>query len=232
MNDFDYIFKNKSVCFDRLEPFGFAEDENGRYRYQQPVINGQFEFSVFVSPNGETSSELRDTDTGDLYTLHLSAEAAGSFVGQIRTECGAILQNIADACFVTDVFKSRQAKMLLDYIRQKYGDKPEFLWEKFPDNAVIRRQDNKKWYAAFLTVAAHRPGLNNPESAEILDLRGRPEEIEKTVDGEKIFPGYHMNKKNWYTVFLDGRLADDDICKRLDESFALAKKINRRNLKK
>ena len=114
--------------------------------------------------------------------------------------------------------------MLLGYLRQKYRHEPEFLWEKFPDNAIVRRTDNKKWYAAVLTVAAGRPGLDNAAAAEILDLRGRPEDMEKLLDRQKFFPAYHMNKKHWYTVFLDDSLSDEELCRRTDESFLLAKK--------
>ena len=37
-----------------------------------------------------------------------------------------------------------------------YCDELEFLWQKFPDNAVWRRKDNKKWYGALLTVSKEK----------------------------------------------------------------------------
>lgn len=43
-------------------------------------------------------------------------------------------------------------------------------------------------------------------------------------DGERFFPGYHMNKKHWFTVLLDGSVPDDEICRLLDESYVLAAK--------
>ena len=224
MKNFDFIFRNKKVCFDRLPAFGFRQDADGGNRYGAPVTGGQFVLTVTVWANGNISSELRDTDTGDLYTLHLNADATGAFVGQVRSECADILQKIADACCTDDVFKNRQTKMLLGYLQQKYRHEPEFLWEKFPNNAIVRRTDNKKWYAAVLTVAAGRPGLDNAAAAEILDLRGRPEDMEKLLDRQKFFPAYHMNKKHWYTVFLDDSLSDEELCRRTDESFLLAKK--------
>ncbi len=33
-----------------------------------------------------------------------------------------------------------------------------------------------------------------------------------------------MNKKTWYTVILDGSVSTADICRRIDDSYALAKK--------
>lgn len=34
-------------------------------------------------------------------------------------------------------------------------------------------------------------------------------------------PGYHMNKRHWNTVLIDGSLADDDIIDMIDESYRL-----------
>ena len=57
-----------------------------------------------------------------------------------------------------------------------------------------------------------------------MDLRLSPELMEATVDGKKYFPGWHMNKKNWYTVMLDGSLPTEEIFSRIDESYRLALK--------
>jgi len=36
-----------------------------------------------------------------------------------------------------------------------------------------------------------------------------------------ITPGYHMNKKHWNTVTLDGSIPDEELIKMIDESYAL-----------
>ena len=36
-----------------------------------------------------------------------------------------------------------------------------------------------------------------------------------------ITPGYHMNKKHWNTVTLDGSVPDDELMRMIDESYAL-----------
>ncbi|MGN1104647.1 MAG: MmcQ/YjbR family DNA-binding protein, partial [Candidatus Coproplasma sp.] len=41
---------------------------------------------------------------------------------------------------------------------------------------------------------------------------------------ENYYPGWHMNKKSWYTLVLDGSVSDDEITERIKESYALAKK--------
>lgn len=105
-----------------------------------------------------------------------------------------------------------------------YCDELEFLWQKFPDNAVWRRKDNKKWYGALLTVSKEKLGLPSKETTEIIDLRLEPDKIASQIDRVRYFPGWHMNKKSWYTIILDGSVETAEICSRIHNSFLLAQK--------
>ena len=116
-----------------------------------------------------------------------------------------------------------QSVALIVYVREKYGDELEYLWDKFPDNAVWRRKDNEKWYGALLTVSRRKLGIPSDEIVEIIDLRIAPEEMDNLIDHARFFPGWHMNKKHWYTIILDGTVSVDEICRRVDESYLLAK---------
>jgi predicted DNA-binding protein (MmcQ/YjbR family) len=53
---------------------------------------------------------------------------------------------------------------------------------------------------------------------------------------EAVQPGYHMNKKHWNTVFLDGSIPDDEVFAMIDESYELVvkglKKADRLRLEK
>lgn len=59
---------------------------------------------------------------------------------------------------------------------------------------------------------------------EILDVRCAPDMIDFVVDKQKIFPGWHMNKRHWITIVLDGRMDIRQIYSLLDNSYALAHK--------
>lgn len=122
------------------------------------------------------------------------------------------------------MFKSKQAEELITYVRNAYGDELEFLWEKFSGNAVWRRQDTGKWYGVLLTVSKRKLGVASDEMAEILDLRIQPEALEALLDKESYFPGYHMNKKHWFTILLNGSVPLEEICHRIDNSYRLAMK--------
>ena len=42
---------------------------------------------------------------------------------------------------------------------------------------------------------------------------------------ESVLPGYHMNKKHWNTVIVDGRLSKKQLFQMLDDSYNLVGKI-------
>ncbi len=216
MND---IFKNKKVNFKKLAKFDFVENV-----YKTEIMNGDFILTVKIDDKGDVSTELVEKDSGEIYTLHLVEYVQGSFVGQIKEEYEKVLSTIAEKCFDNDVFKYEYSKLVIKYAKEKYGDDAEYLWEKFPDNAVCRRKDNKKWYFAILTVGKDKLGFESTEKVEVIDLRVRTEEIEKLIDNKKYFAGYHMNKKHWFTIILDGSVPIEDIYKKIDISYQLALK--------
>lgn len=216
------FFMRKRVDNDKLEAYGFTKD-NGSFCYRTKILDEQFLMEVYIN-NGEVQTRLVDIENECEYTLHVVSSAQGAFVGAVRMAYENVLSDIRDKCFIDDVFKSNSAKAVMQYVADKYDTPLEFLWEKFSDNAVYRRKDNQKWFALLLIVAGNKIGLNNNNKIEILDLRIDPMQLEQTIDNRRYFPGYHMNKKSWYTICLDGSVEDDEIFERIDRSYELAKK--------
>ena len=216
------IFKRKRVSIPKLSAYGFSQKDD-MFFYQAVLPGSGFSMTGEITREGSVKATIIDNETDEPYTLHLSDSASGSFVGDVKIEYERILTDIAEKCFEPDVFKSTQAKEVIAYVRKKYGDELEFLWQKFPDNAVWRRKDNRKWYGAILTVSRNKLGLPSDEMTEIIDLRLSPEKMDSTVDNKKYFPGWHMNKKNWYTMILDGSVSTKEICGRIEESYRLTK---------
>lgn len=219
----EIIFKNKKLNINKLLSFGFEKADNG-YAYSSDIADGELKLTVTAAADGRLYTQVTDSGTGDEYILHLIPSAAGAFVGRVKAEYEELLEEISSKCFDADVFKSEQAKSVIAYVSAEYGDELEYLWQRFPDNAVVRRKDNKKWYAALLTVSRRKLGFDSDEPIEVIDLRMKPEDIEVQVDGKKYFPGYHMNKKHWITICLDGTVSDEDIYAKIDESYKLADK--------
>ena len=221
MVDIEAFFKNRKMQVGRLLAFGFSESGSA-YTYVADLLAGQFKMMVRVSEEGKVAAEVIDSDSRDSYILHRLPEATGEFVGRVRKEYENLLGRIAETCFEPDVFKSESARELIRHVGEKYRDEPQFLWKRFPENAVFRRQDNGKWYAALLVLAKKRLGLDEEGVVDIIDLRGKPEEIAILVDGKSYFPGYHMNKKHWYTICLDGAVPMEEIFCRIEASYLLA----------
>lgn len=218
------LFQHKKLVIEKLIPFGFtiSQDQNF-YHYQKILPESQFILTVRISKSGEVFTEIIDPILNEPYILHLT-DAVGGFVGNVREQYKKILSEIAESCFEPDVFQNPQSQEILSYVKKKYNDNLEFLWKKFDDNAILRRKDNQKWYAVLMTISKRKLGIDSDQMAEIIDLRIQPEQITLLIDYQKYFPGWHMNKKHWYTMILDDSVPTKEICRRIDESYLLAKK--------
>lgn len=216
------IFKHYKPNFAKLQKFGFALSGDA-YIYDTVIMNGGFSLHVKITST-DIDTQVIDLATGDPYTLFLVEGAVGGFVGAVRSDYENVMTDIAQKCFDKSIFKSDYAQKLIQYVSDTYGDQLEFLWEKFSDNAIWRRKDNQKWYGVLLTVKKDKLGLPSDERVEIIDLRAAAEDIDNLVDNEKFFRGYHMNKKHWITMCLDGSVPLSEIQKMLDVSYELARK--------
>ena len=215
------VFKYKKAAGDKLEKYGFAK-EGGSLVYRTNICENSMRLTVKVD-DGRVQTEVWDLDTDEPYTLFLVDGAAGEFVGKVREEYTSVLEDISENCFEKQIFKCDYTAAIIEYARKTYGDEVEYLWEKFPDNAVLRRRDTKKWYAAILTVPYCKFGIDREGTVEVIDMRMPTDELEKTVDDRTYFRGWHMNKKHWVTMLLDGSSPLDEIIMRLDNSYELAK---------
>lgn len=216
------VFKFKRVDADKLISYGFKE-EVGKLVHRT-LICDNLRLTVAVDKDGSVTTEVWDTEIDEPYTLFLVDGAEGEFVGRVRAEYTRVLEDIAKKCFETQIFSSENTAKIIEYARATYGDEVEYLWEKFPDNGVLRRKDTKKWYAAILTVPYNKFGIEREGTVEVIDMRMDPDELERTVDNLTYFRGWHMNKKRWFTMLLDGSAPLEEIIQRLNESYKLAKK--------
>lgn len=101
--------------------------------------------------------------------------------------------------------------MNIEYYRQ-YCLTKKGTTEEFPfDNRTLVFKVGGKMFA-----------LTDVESFESINLKCDPERaIELREQYSAIIPGYHMNKKHWNTVVLDGSLRDSLICSLIDDSYLL-----------
>ena len=100
---------------------------------------------------------------------------------------------------------------IFEYVKNQYGTVPEYLWETSPKSAVLRHK-NGKWYAVLMQVEKSRLGLEEESMVDMVGL------LTQTYG---FLSGYHMNKKYWITMLLDGRVSEAKILDFLDLSYDL-----------
>lgn len=215
---FEEIFKFKTADKQKLVDYGFCNFLGG-YKFKKYVCNNEFLLQVFVKNNVEV--KVLDCKTNDEYLL-LKLNAAGEFVGKVKAEVEAVLNDICAKCFKEEHFKTAQAKALVEFARKQFNSELEFLWKNFPTDAIWRRADTKKWFGLIMVVDKRKLGLKEDGFAETLNLRITPSDA-ALVDGKTILPGYHMNKKSWVSIVLDGRVATKKIFNLMRNSYILAK---------
>lgn len=214
----EYKLKYKKIDTKKMLSFGFVKND-GIYVYKTDILDGQFYIELTVLNDEKLFARVVEKEFDEEYTLHLVPEAVGSFVGAVRGEVEKLVEKFERQCCETEIFKCRQTYAVIEYVKNTYGSDIEFLWEKSPDSAVFRRSDNKKWYGIIMTVPFKRLGVESDGDAELVNLKASPENITEIIDGKSVFPAYHMNKKNWFTVVLDGSISDSEIFSFIDDSY-------------
>lgn len=213
-------FKGKTVDLEKLVEYGFAKN-NGIYSYVKDLCNGDFEFIMYL--NAETLDceyDLIDTMNDENYGLVFVENADGSFINSLRSDMDNIFQDILCMCALNDYFIGEYVSKIVKYIKDKYGDELEFLWENASKDAITRNKKNNKWYSLFVNLPKNKLGLDGEEDVDIMNLRG---DI-SIMDFKTYFPAYHMNKKNWFTILLDGNEPLENVYALIDKSYEISLK--------
>ncbi len=113
---------------------------------------------------------------------------------------------------------------ILNYAKTTYQTEPEYLWDRLPEAAVLRNQENQKWYALFMKISKEKLGLKEKETVWALNLKCDPLFIGSLLEMDGYYPAYHMNKNHWITVLLDGTVEEKQVLELLDLSYHLTEK--------
>lgn len=226
MIDIDNIFRYKIPDWDALIANGFAYS-GGAYVKNVPIMRKQFIAQISVTDAGTVHFKVYEAETSEEYALVHVSDAGGGFISDVRRACEKALVDISNSCFRTELLKAEQTKRIIAFMKEHYAVEPEFLWEKYPNFAAFRIKENGKWFAVIMTVDRTKIGLSGHGNIEIINLKDIPENIEQRMEGNRFFRAYHMNKKHWYTICLDGRIPDEEVCGLIHISYELASGKNR-----
>ncbi len=216
MNFEEDIFRKRVILFDKLEPFGFKKIDN-KYVYTENILDNSMEVQVEVLEDGKVLGQVYDLSFGEIYPNYRIEREQGYFVSEVRKEFINILTNICHKCTEAKYFASNQACRLANLIKEKYGDNPDFPWEKTPDSGIFRNLDNEKWYALFMNINKNKLDGEDRE-VDILNIKLEPKHLKELLLQKGFYKAYHMNKENWITIILDDAVNDEVIMNLIDES--------------
>lgn len=197
--------------------YGFSKI--GDYYIFQSDIDVE-NFNVIVKIDKESFEvNVIELPFNEEYILFNVLDNKGKFVSKIRKKVNELIEDIVNCCFKSLDYR----KLLLDYVKEKYGTIPEEPWED-NNHATIKTTNSKKWYGIFMSIPYKTLGLDKGEKIDVLNVKLNPELIESLIDKKHFFPAYHMNKKYWITILLDSDTDLNLVKSLIDESFKLVEK--------
>lgn len=211
----EQVFQRYRPVFNQLVKFGFQK-QKGHYFLRRPFFDQQFVAEVAVSTDGHVSGTVLDSSTNKEY-LPLRAAHLGAFASEVQSNYIQLLKQIAEECFVNEPFINPQANRLTRFIKETYGEDPEFVFPRFPHTALFREPEFKKWYAVIQDMNRGQLEKNDShakgEPIDVVNLRVTPEQRVRMLKLDGAYPAYGTIKKNWMSVILDGTFDDQTIFK-------------------
>ena len=212
--------KNRIIDYDKLIKYGFTNDNN-KYFYEENILDDTFKVIIEIN-NENITSKLIEIELNDEYLMVDNQDATGEYVGMVREIYEKIIHNIINECSHIEIFQNKQTKEIIKYIKDKYNDDLEFLWDKLPEAAIWRNKKNNKWYGLLMKINKDKLGLKDDELIESINLKYNKNMVHNIVNNKNIFPGYHMNKSSWITIILDASINSSEIYKLIDNSYNLS----------
>ena len=214
------IFKAYQFNSKKAKEYGFVENQ-GVWTHSSTILQGDFLMMVTVE-DGFLGFQVYDQETGDLYPQVHMTSMRGTFVGSVREACLEVLYEIRKSCFDVQDFIYPQTKRIMTRIQEKYENKLEYLWEKSPDTAVLRHEDNQKWYAVLMKISWEKLDKAREGQVEVVNLKH--DLVSDLLEEKGIYPGFHMNKRYWISLPLDDSLTDEKVLELFEKSYFLTLK--------
>ena len=214
------IFKAYQFNSKKAKEYGFVENQ-GVWTFSSTILHGDFLMRVIVV-DGDLSFQVFDQETDDLYPQVHMESMRGTFVGSVREACLEVLYDIRKSCFEVQEFLCPQTKRIMTLVQEKFENQLEYLWEKSPDTAVLRHEENQKWYAILMRISWEKLDKGKEGEVEVVNLKN--DQVAEMLTLKGIYPAFHMNKSYWISVPLDDKLSDQQILDLIKTSWGLTRK--------
>ena len=217
MHDISKQFNRFKYKEDKLLKFGFKKS-NDKYILEQLSTNKEFTFYIEIN-NKKVLSSVIDNSTKEEYMPFYIETINGEYVGSIRDEFELLIKSILSTCYEKD-YQNDTVHQVIRYVKEKYGLKPQYLWEDTPNTFVFKHQD-AKWFGIVMDIPYTKVGIDSKEIVYVLNVKVPSEETENLIKIPGIVPAYHMNKKYWISILLDGSISIEKIAELIDTSYNL-----------
>lgn len=121
-----------------------------------------------------------------------------------------------------------KVKKIFDYVKDRFGTVPEYLWKSAPNYAVLRNRTNRKWYAIIMDVPKENLGMSGDEILWVINVKCDPMMIGSFINRNGFLPAYHMNKEHWMSIVIDnGEVEIEEILGLIDMSYEIVNKLKK-----
>ena len=222
------IFARSIPDFSKLVKFGFVKN-GSKYSFSGKFLNGDFTADVVVTSGGDVSASVFDVQAGERYLPLRAKSRQSAFVNEVRESYRAFLREIKNVCFVPQPFLTDQANRIAREAEALFGDKIDFPFSTAPEYGVFRNPESRKWYGIIMNIPKSKiekqgRAVSLSADAAIVEIINVKIDPEKSIELKKrrgFYDAYHMSKKNWITIALDGSVSDGLIFDLLKKSRAL-----------
>ena len=87
---------------------------------------------------------------------------------------------------------------------------------------AVKDQKDLKWFGVLMKIDWSKLDARQEGKIEVLNLK--QDHVSQLLEEPHFYPAYHMNKKYWISIPLDGRVEDDLLFELVAKSWALTKK--------
>ncbi len=117
----------------------------------------------------------------------------------------------------------------LEHCLDTYGTSADYPFEEDFETAVLRHENNRKWYALVMKVSRRKFGIDSDEVIDVVNLKQPLEMFGSFGASDGVYPAYHMNKFHWISVLLPD--APNDVVEFLtNASFEATRTVKKKSL--
>ncbi len=120
---------------------------------------------------------------------------------------------------------NKERENIIDYALTLKGAKADKPFTDDFDTTVLRHADTGKWFGLIMNVSGNKVGLSPDIKVDVMNVKCKPEDTFTARElSSSIIPAYHMNKKHWISIILNGTVELELSEALLENSYELTKR--------